>query len=122
MNRSLSRSTIVRSAALALVASATVHAQVVDIDGGNSWSGWNSVGNSQTSGTWVKGSTNRTYDIYSTYFVLSAGQVVSGTRIANGAAGNGVGYTGDLLLPSRRWRRQHRRGFEFRRKRRLLQP
>ena len=95
MNKSLTLSTIVRSAALALIASATAHAQVVDIDGGNSWSGWNSVGNSQTSGTWVKGSTTRTYDIYSTYFVLSAGQTVGGTRIANGAAGNGVGYTGE---------------------------
>jgi hypothetical protein len=95
VNKSLTLSTIVRSAALALIASATAHAQVVDIDGGNSWSGWNSVGNSQTSGTWVKGSTTRTYDIYSTYFVLSAGQTVGGTRIANGAAGDGVGYTGE---------------------------
>ena len=95
MNKSLNRSTVVRSAALALVAGAAAHAQVVDINGGNSWAGWNSVGNSQTSGLWVKGSTTRTYDMYSTYFVLSAGQVVGGTRIANGAAGDGVGYTGD---------------------------
>jgi hypothetical protein len=103
VNKSLTLSTIVRSAALALIASATAHAQVVDIDGGNSWAGWNSVGNSQTSGTWVQGSTTRTYDIYSTYFVLNAGQTVGGTRIAGYsapytpyAAGDGVGYTGDL--------------------------
>jgi len=103
VNKSLTLSTIVRSAALALIASATAHAQVVDIDGGNSWSGWNSVGNSQTSGTWVQGSTTRTYDIYSTYFVLSAAQTVGGSRIAGYsapytpyAAGDGVGYTGDL--------------------------
>jgi hypothetical protein len=44
----------------------------------------------------VKGSTTRTYDIYSTSFELSAGQSVGGSRIANGAAGDGVGYTGDL--------------------------
>ena len=75
--------------------SSIAFAQSVDINGGNSWAGWNSVGNSQTSGTWVKGSTSRTYDIYSTYFVLSAGQTVGGTRIANGAAGDGVGYTGE---------------------------
>jgi hypothetical protein len=84
---------LVLVASLALAGTAS--AQTVDINGGNSWNGWNSVGNSQTSGTWVKGSTNRTYDIYSTYFVLSAGQTVGGTRIANGAAGNGVGYTGE---------------------------
>jgi hypothetical protein len=75
--------------------SSIAFAQSVDINGGNSWAGWSSVGNSQTSGTWVKGSTSRTYDIYSTYFVLSAGQTVGGTRIANGAAGDGVGYTGE---------------------------
>jgi hypothetical protein len=75
--------------------SSIAFAQSVDINGGNSWSGWNSVGNSQTSGTWVQGSTSRTYDIYSTYFVLNAGQTVGGTRIANGAAGDGVGYTGE---------------------------
>ena len=83
--------------------SSIAFAQSVDINGGNSWAGWNSVGNSQTSGTWVKGSTSRTYDIYSTYFVLNAGQTVGGTRIAGYsapytpyAAGDGVGYTGDL--------------------------
>jgi hypothetical protein len=75
--------------------SSIAFAQSVDINGGNSWAGWNSVGNSQTSGTWVQGSTSRTYDIYSTYFVLNAGQTVGGTRIANGAAGDGVGYTGE---------------------------
>jgi hypothetical protein len=71
-------------------------AQIIDINGGNSWAGWSSVGNSQTTGTWVQGSTTRTYDIYSTSFELSAGQSVGGSRIANGAAGDGVGYTGDL--------------------------
>jgi len=70
-------------------------AQIIDINGGNSWAGWSSVGNSQTTGTWVQGSTTRTYDIYSTSFELNAGQSVGGSRIANGAAGDGVGYTGE---------------------------
>jgi hypothetical protein len=95
MLNNLTTSSVVRSATLALLACASASAQSVDINGGNSWAGWSSVGNSQTSGTWVKGSTSRTYDIYSTYFVLSAGQTVGGTRIANGAAGDGVGYTGE---------------------------
>jgi len=81
------------AASLGLAGAAS--AQTVDINGGNSWAGWNSVGNSQTSGIWVKGSTSRTFEIYSTYFILGAGQTVGGTRIANGSAGNGVGYTGD---------------------------
>jgi MYXO-CTERM domain-containing protein len=78
-------------AALPSVASA----QVIDINGGNSWGGWSSAGNAQSSGTWVLGSTTRTYNIYSTSFVLSASQTVGGTRLADGAAGNGTGYTGD---------------------------
>jgi hypothetical protein len=78
-------------AALPSVASA----QVIDINGGTSWAGWNLAGNSQTSGIWVAGSTNRTYNIYRSEFVLSAGQTVGGTRLADGAAGNGTGYTGD---------------------------
>jgi len=81
------------TAALALAG--TAFAQTVDINGGNSWAGWNSVGNSQTSGIWVKGSTSRTFEIYSTYFILGAGQAVGGARIADGSAGNGSGYTGD---------------------------
>jgi len=90
-------------AAVAGLAVSTASASVIDINGGNSWAGWNSVGNSQTSGTWVKGSTTRTYGIYSTSFVLSADQTVGGTRIAGYSApftpyapGDGVGYTGDL--------------------------
>ena len=78
-------------AALPSVASA----QVIDINGGNSWGGWNSAATSQTSGVWVTGSTTRTYNIYRTSFVLSASQTVGGTRLADGAAGNGTGYTGD---------------------------
>jgi hypothetical protein len=88
--------TLIAISALAFAAaSGSAFGGSVDINGGNSWAGWNSVGNSQTSGTWVKGSTTRTYDIYSTSFVLSAGQTVGGSRIANGAAGDGVGYTGE---------------------------
>jgi hypothetical protein len=81
------------TAALALAGTAS--AQSVDINGGNSWTGWNSVGNSQTSGMWVKGSTTRTYDIYRTSFILGAGQTVGGNRLVNGTAGNGVDYTGE---------------------------
>ena len=85
---------LLAAAAVSLVGSAA-SAQVVDINGGNSWGGWNMAANSQTSGVWVAGSTNRTYDIYRTYFVLNASQTVGGTRLADGAAGNGTAYTGD---------------------------
>ena len=70
-------------------------AAIVDINGGNAWGGWDFVGNAQTNGVWVAGSTTRDYNIYRTRFTLESGQTVGGSRLANGAAGNGLDYTGD---------------------------
>lgn len=92
--RSFLASTLFIGALTALPSIAS--AQVVDINGGNSWSGWNLAANAQTSGVWVTGSTTRTYNIYRTNFILSASQTVGGTRLVDGAAGNGTGYTGDF--------------------------
>lgn len=83
-----------------------VKAGFIDINGGSSWVGWNSVGNSQTSGIWVLGSTSRTYNIYSTSFVLDASQTASGTgnntaslfsnswQAGDRIVGVGIQYTG----------------------------
>jgi hypothetical protein len=79
----------------AMTACGLAHGDVVAINGGSSWAGWTSVGNSQTAGLWVRGSTTRTYDVYSTSFTLDSTQTVGGTRLADGAAGNGTAYTGD---------------------------
>jgi len=92
--KNTSLASLLAISAVALATSAA-SAQVVDINGGNSWAGWNSAGNAQTAGTWVTGSTTRSYNIFQTYFVLSASQTVGGTRLTDGAAGNGTGYTGD---------------------------
>jgi hypothetical protein len=81
--------------AAALLSSSFATAQVVAIDGGNSWNGWTYVADGQTAGAWVVGSTTRTFGIYGTSFLLQAGQTVGGVRIADGAVGNGTGYTGD---------------------------
>ena len=95
LSLSAGRRSVLAASFVAALCAGAAHAQVVDINGGSSWSGWNAVGNSQTSGIWLQGSTSRTYDMYSTYFVLSAGQSVGGSRIADGSAGNGSDYTGD---------------------------
>lgn len=81
--------------AFAVIAT-TASAQVVDINGGNSWNGWQSVGDSQ-SVSWVRGATDRTFSMFSTYFVLDAQQGVGGVRLANNVVGNGVDYTGDTV-------------------------
>ena len=89
-----------------LATSAAAHGGLVDINGGTSWNGWTSIGNSRTNGVWMRGSTWRDYDIYATMFTLEATQTVGGTRVADGAAGNGVSYTGDTQasLFSGSWR------------------
>jgi hypothetical protein len=86
-----------RSAAAlsALASCAIAHAGIVDINGGTSWNGWTSVGNSRTAGMWVKGSTTRDYNIYSALFTLEEGQTVGGSRVSDGAGGTGTAYSGD---------------------------
>lgn len=80
--------------ALAVAALAsTASAQIVGINGGNSWTSWQLVGDSQASGRWVLGATDRTYLIYSTYFVLDAAQTV--TVVHTTGVGNGASYIGD---------------------------
>jgi hypothetical protein len=86
---------LITISALALAASVGSAFAGVDINGGSSWGGWNSAATGQTNGVWVLGSTNRTFDIYRSVFVLSASQTVGGTRLADGAVGNGTSYSGD---------------------------
>ena len=90
----------------ALATCAVAHGGIVDINGGTSWNGWTSVGNSRTAGVWVRGSTTRDYNIYSTLFTLEAGQTVGGNRLSDGAGGTGAAYTGDTQssLFSGSWR------------------
>jgi hypothetical protein len=94
----MSMKSFISSAAMAAViglGASIASAATVDINGGTSWNGWNSVGNAQTSGVWVVGNTDRTFDIYRSSFVLSSSQSVGGTRLSDGNAGNGSSYTGD---------------------------
>ena len=95
--QTLAQTGLVRAIAASLAAAsvATLSHASVDINGGTSWGGWSSVGTSQTSGIWLRGATNRTFNIYQTAFTLDAGQTVGGSRLADGAAGDGSGYTGD---------------------------
>jgi hypothetical protein len=92
---SRNRVSLTIGAALAAAALTTLSHASVDINGGTSWGGWNAVGTAQTSGIWLRGATNRTFNIYQTAFTLDAGQTVGGARLADGAAGDGSGYTGD---------------------------
>jgi|688.fasta_scaffold53954_4 hypothetical protein len=95
----MTRSIAIKLLALAALAgSASAGTGTIDLNGGSSWGGWNYVGNSQTSGLWVKGATNRTYDIYSTSFVLSASQTASGTGNDTASLFSGSWQAGDRII------------------------
>ena len=68
---------------------------LIDLDGGASWGGWTMVADSQTTGVWVAGATDRTYTIYRTSFILDPAQTVTAPTLASTDPGDGVGITGD---------------------------
>lgn len=90
-----SRMALVAAALPLSLAASAAFGQVVDINGGSSWSGWQFRSNSATAGVWTQGSTTRNFNIYTSLFTLNAGQTVGGSRLANGEAGDGVRYTGN---------------------------
>ncbi|MFN5708737.1 MAG: PEP-CTERM sorting domain-containing protein [Planctomycetota bacterium] len=98
---------LILAALVALLAiftsSSPANASFVTLNGGSSWGGWSSVGNSKTSGTWVLGSMgtgvlDRTYNIYSTSFVLNAGQTASGTGNNTASLFSGSWQAGDRIV------------------------
>jgi hypothetical protein len=75
---------------------APASAATIAINGGNSWGGWQFIGDSTTDGVWAAGFTDRPYDIYRTEFTLDANQTVTGTRLVNTATvGDGSSFTGN---------------------------
>lgn len=84
----------------AALACSTAHGGIVELNGGTSWGGWTSVGSSRTAGVWVRGSTSRSYDIYSTQFTLESSQTVGGSAAGDTAASlfTGSWRAGDRIL------------------------
>jgi hypothetical protein len=76
------------AAVAALVAGAGSAFGSVDINGGTSWGGWTSVGNSLSLGIYAGGNVNRDFDIYVTQFTFN-NDTVSGSPIQAGP-----GYAG----------------------------
>ena len=72
------RATIV-GGVLAMAAAGAVNAALVDINGGTSWGGWDSRGNSLDVGIWGKGDTTRSYGLYTTVFKFNNNMFDSST-------------------------------------------
>jgi hypothetical protein len=57
--------------AIAMAAVGTSNAAPIDINGGTSWGGWDSRGNSTDVGIYGQGSTTRTYGLYTSVFTFN---------------------------------------------------
>ena len=74
--------------ALALAAVSGSSFASPDINGGTSWGGWTSVGNSLSLGIYAGGNVNRDFDIYTTQFTFN-NNTVSGSPIQVGPGHSG---------------------------------
>jgi hypothetical protein len=86
---SLQKYAAVATAAPALSFAASSEA-AVDINGGSSWGGWDSRGNSLAVGLWGSGSTTRSYDVYTSTFIFNNNAPTGGTQVSK--AGTPVGF------------------------------
>jgi hypothetical protein len=86
---SLQKYAAVATVALALSFAASSEA-AVDINGGSSWGGWESRGNSLAVGLWGSGSTTRSYDLYTSTFIFNNNAPTGGIQV--GKAGTPVGF------------------------------
>jgi hypothetical protein len=102
----LYKSAAVATAALVLSFAAAAEA-AVDINGGSSWGGWDSRGNSLAVGLWGSGSTTRSYDVYTSTFIFNNNAPTGGTQVskagtpanfAQGASSTGAFVNGNTIL------------------------
>lgn len=66
------------SGCVAVVSVAASASASIDINGGTSWGGWNSLGQSVSTGIWAGGTTARNFEIYTTVFTFN-NNTVSGS-------------------------------------------
>ena len=62
-----------------------------DINGGSSWGGWTSAGNSNQLGVYGRGSTTAVYEVYRTVFTFN-NDSVSGGAVGGGPTGGATGF------------------------------
>jgi hypothetical protein len=84
--------------AFALAAAAGSAFGSVDINGGTSWGGWTSVGNSLSLGIYAGGNVNRDFDIYITQFTFNNNTITDSPTQA-GPGPSGFSAPGPVLAP-----------------------
>lgn len=86
-----------------MTAAGTPSIAAPDINGGTSWDGWTFQGNSNTSvdGIWADDSTERSFDVYTTFFTLDGSETASGdlgTTVLGLDEKNGTFASGNQVL------------------------
>ena len=76
---------------LAILGASAVTASAVSIDGGTTWGGWTSVGNSAQLGVYGSGSAATVYDVYTTTFIFNNNSK-SGGATGGGPTGGATGF------------------------------
>jgi hypothetical protein len=66
-------------------------AQAASIDGGATWNGWTSVGQSDQLGVYGSGSSTAVYEVYTTTFLFNNNSV-SGSAVGGGPTGGATGF------------------------------
>lgn len=94
MNRptiSVSMNRLIVSASAAAVLGSAPAALAVDINGGSSWGGWTSVGQSNQLGVYGSGSTSEVYEVYKTVFSFN-NNTKTGSPVGGGPTGGTTGF------------------------------
>jgi len=81
---------IISASAAALLGSVPA-ALAVDINGGSSWGGWTSVGQSDQLGVYGSGSTTDVYEVYKTVFSFN-NNTKTGSPVGGGPTGGSTGF------------------------------
>ena len=80
------------AAALTLSFAVSSQAAPIDINGGSSWGGWTSVGQSNQLGVYGSGSASTVYDIYTTAFAFNNNTVAGSGAVGGGSTGGATGF------------------------------
>ena len=72
---------------LAMASAGAALAAPVDINGGTSWGGWTSKGQSNQLGVYAGGSENAVYEVYSTAFSFNNNSVAGSGAVGGGPTG-----------------------------------
>jgi len=101
-NKVQSRIVTMVVAGLAIASANTPNlASSVDLNGGSSWGGWTFQGNSLDDGVWADDATDRSFDVYTTFFNLDGSQSASGdlgTTVLGLGEKNGTFQNGNRVV------------------------